>query len=151
MAREDPVPEPVPNTVDPAYDPARRPVVDSAVSATDTEVVTRFSPARRAYELIYLVFAVICTLIVIRVVLKVLAANAASFTSFIYGVTDFFMAPFRGLLSPIVTGRSIFEPSAVIAILIYALIGVLLARVVAVMFLRDVTVAQSRRGRYRTY
>src|SRR5207302_635840 len=77
----------------------------------ETEVVTHFSPARRAYELTYIVFAVICTVILLRIVLKVLAANpAVAFTSFIYGVSDFFLGPFRGLLAPIVSGRTIFEP-----------------------------------------
>lgn len=148
MVREDPGGGPGP---DPAYDRARHPAEPIAPGA-ETEVVTRFSPARRAYELTYLVFAAICTLILLRIVLKILVANpAVAFTSFVYGVTDFFMAPFRGLLPAIVSGRTIFEPSALIALIVYALIGLLLARLVALIFLRDVTVAESRRGSYRTY
>ena len=120
--------------------------------SSDTQVVTRFSPARRAFELIYLIFAVICVLILLRVVLKVLAANTAvAFTGFVYGITNFFMAPFQGLLPTWASGRTVLEGSALIALLVYAAVGYLLARLVSIMFLRDVTMAHGSRGRYRTY
>ena len=120
--------------------------------SSDTQVVTRFSPARRAFELIYLIFAVICVLILLRVVLKVLAANTAvAFTGFVYGITNFFMAPFQGLLPTWASGRTVLEGSALIALLVYAALGYLLARLVSIMFLRDVTMAHGSRGRYRTY
>ena len=120
--------------------------------ASGTEVVTRFSPARRAFELVYIIFAAICVLLILRIDLKLLAANTAvAFTGFIYGVTNFFMGPFNGLLPVWVTGRTIFEGSAIIALLVYALIGYLLSRLVAIMFQRDVTVARGSGSRYRTY
>lgn len=119
---------------------------------SDTSVVTRFSPARRAFELIYLIFAAICVLLLLRIVLKVLAANTAvAFTGFVYGVTNVLMGPFQGLLPTWASGRTILEGSALIALLVYAAIGWLLARLVSIMFLRDVTVAHGSRGRYRTY
>lgn len=120
--------------------------------ASDTSVVTRFSPARRAFELIYLLFAAICVLLILRIVLKVLAANTAvAFTGFVYGFTNLLMAPFQGLLPTWASGRTVLEGSALIALLVYAAIGWLLARLVSIMFLRDVTVAHGSRGRYRTY
>lgn len=145
MARKEPGPDPA----DPAYDRGRPPMEPEAPAAT--EVVSHFSPARRAYEAIYLVFAAICALLILRIVLKLLAANTAvAFTGFIYGITDLLMGPFRGLLPVIANGRTILELSVIVALLVYALIGYLLARLVALMFMRDVTVAQGRRGRYRT-
>lgn len=118
--------------------------------ASETEVVSRWSPARRAFDVAYLIFAVIDVVILIRIVLKVLGANTAvPFTNFVYGVSDFFLAPFRGLFPVFASGRSVFEPSAVIALAVYALIGYLLARLIAIMFRRDVMVAQSHRGRFR--
>ena len=114
----------------------------TAVSSDETDVVSRFSPARRAYETIYVVFAIIVGAIFIRVLLKVLGANTAvAFTQFTYGVTDPLLAPFRGLLPTFVSGRTIFETSSLFAILIYGLIGIALARLVSLMFRRDVTVA----------
>jgi len=110
--------------------------------AGETEVVSRFSPARRAYETIYVIFAIIVGAIFIRVLLKVLGANTAvAFTHFMYGATDPLLAPFRGILPTFVSGRMILEVSALFAILIYGLIGIALARLLALMFMRDVTVA----------
>jgi len=121
---------------------------DPVERAADTEVVTSFSPARRAFELIYLVFAVIDVLILIRILLKVLGANTAvPFTGFVYALTDPLLNPFRDLLPTIVTGRSIFEMSAVIGFIVYALLGYVLARLMAIMFMRNVSVAQSSRSR----
>src|SRR6266568_4133577 len=109
----------------------------TAVSSDETDVVSRFSPARRAYETIYVVGAIF-----IRVLLKVLGANTAvAFTQFTYGVTDPLLAPFRGLLPTFASGRAILESSSLFAILIYGLIGIALARLVSLMFRRDVTVA----------
>jgi YggT family protein len=118
-------------------------VTDSA------EVVSSATPARRATEVIYLVFGIIDGLLLIRLVLKLLAANPlAGFSKFIYGLTDVFMAPFRNLL-PNVGGDSgaVLEMSTVIAIIVYALIGWALVRLVAIMFFRNVTVSRrSSRG-----
>ena len=118
-------------------------VVDSA------EVVSSATPARRATEVIYLVFGIINGLLLIRVVLKLLAANPlAGFSKFIYGLTDVFLAPFRNLL-PTVGGGSgaVLEMSTVIAIIVYALIGWALARLIVIVFFRNVTVSQrSSRG-----
>ena len=117
-------------------------------ATSDSEVVSRFSPARRAYETIYLIFAVIVGAIVIRVILKVLGASTGvAFTHFMYNVTDPLLAPFRGILPTFVSGTTVFESSSLIAILIYGLIGIALARLVAIMFMRDVTVAHSARSR----
>ena len=119
--------------------------------AGNTEIVSRFSPARRAYETIYVIFAIIVGAIFIRVLLKLLGANTAvAFTHFMYGVTDPMLAPFRNILPTYASGRTVFESSALIAILIYGLVGIALARLIAIMFMRDVTVAHgSRAGRIR--
>src|SRR6202043_2511622 len=69
------------------------------VAADDTEVVSRVSPARRAIEVIYLVIGIINGLLLVRMMLKLLGVNPdAPFTGFVYGVTDFLLAPFKGLL-----------------------------------------------------
>ncbi len=148
----EPGPEPGPDPAVPERERERYPV-EPVAPASDTEVVSRFSPARRAFELIYLVFAVICGLFILRILLKVLAANTAvAFTGFVYGVTDVLMGPFRGLLPVMGSGRTVLELSALFALLVYALLGYVLSRLVAIMFMRDVTVARkSSGGRYRTY
>jgi uncharacterized protein YggT (Ycf19 family) len=121
------------------------------VPSTNSEEVVSSSinPARRAMELIYLAFGIIDGLLVIRLILRLLAANPlAGFSKFIYGMTDVFLAPFRNLLPTVGGGSgSVLEMSTVIAIIVYALIGWALARLIAIMFFRNVTVARrSSRG-----
>jgi uncharacterized protein YggT (Ycf19 family) len=113
-------------------------VVDSA------EVVSSTTPARRATEVIYLLFGIVDGLLLIRVVLKLLAANPlAGFSKFIYGLTDVFLAPFRNLL-PSVGGGSgaVLEMSTIIAIIVYALIGWAVVRLIAIALVRNVTVSR---------
>jgi uncharacterized protein YggT (Ycf19 family) len=108
-----------------------------------SEVVSSFNPGRRAMDLIYLCFGIICGLLLIRLVLKLLGANTASpFTQWIYGVSDFFLAPFHNLLPAIGTEHSQLEMSVIVAILVYALLAWVLARLVAIIFFRNVTVAR---------
>ena len=121
----------------------------ASATADSAEVVSSVSPGRRAVEVTYLVFGIIEGLLAIRLILKLLGANPhAGFANFIYGVTDFFMAPFRYLL-PTVGGSSgaVLETSVVIAIIVYALIAWVLARLIVIMFFRNVTVSRrSSRG-----
>jgi uncharacterized protein YggT (Ycf19 family) len=123
----------------------------AAASADSAEVVSTVSPGRRAVEITYLVFGIIEGLLAIRLVLKLFGANPqAGFTNFIYGVTDFFMAPFRNLFPAVGTGSSsgaVLETSVVIAIIVYALIAWVLARLIVIIFFRNVTVSRrSSRG-----
>jgi len=123
-----------------------------AAATTDSaEVVSSVSPGRRAVEVTYLVFGIIEGLLAIRLILKLLGANPqAGFTNFIYGLTNFFMAPFRNLLPAVGTGSSsgaVLETSVVIAIIVYALVAWVLARLIVILFFRNVTVSRrSSRG-----
>ena len=129
---------------------ASQPMMGSAAESADI-VRSSASPGRRAVDLVYLLFGIINALLLIRIVLKMLAANpAAGFASFVYSTTDIFLAPFRGLLPAVTSGRAVLEMSAVVAIIVYALIGWGLARLVGIMLSRSVTVShrsQSRRPR----
>ena len=113
----------------------------------EASVVRSSTPARRAMEAIYLVFGIIDGLLLIRLVLKLLGANPhAGFATLTYGVTDFLLAPFHGLLPTIVNGQSVLELSLVFAILIYSLIALALARLVAITLSRSVMVSQHSRS-----
>jgi uncharacterized protein YggT (Ycf19 family) len=118
------------------------------VADDDTEIVSRVSPARRAVDVVYLVFGLIAALLVIRLVLKVIGAYAsAPFVGFIYGVTNFLLEPFRGLLPAMVNGRSVLEPAVLIAIAVYLLLAFLLAKIVELILSRTVTVSHRSRTR----
>jgi len=113
----------------------------------EASVVKSSTPARRAMEVIYLLFGIIDAILLIRLVLKLLGANAhAGFAQFIYGLTDFFLAPFKGLLPTVVSGQSVLELSLIFAILIYSLIAVGLVRLVAISLSRSVMVSQHSRS-----
>lgn len=94
-------------------------------------------------DTVYLIFGVIDGILIIRLVLKLLGANPlAGFSQFIYNVSDFFLAPFRNLLPTIGNNQSQLEMSVVIAIIVYALIGWMLARLMAIIFFRNVTISR---------
>lgn len=129
----------------------RREVVDDPGMvdpvAPQSEVVSSFNPGWRAVQVVYLIFGVICGLLLIRLVLKLLGANAAAgFASWTYNVTDLFLAPFRNLLPTIGNAQSQLEMSVIIAILVYALIGFAIGRLVGIIFYRNVTVARRSGG-----
>jgi uncharacterized protein YggT (Ycf19 family) len=124
-------------------------VVNETGSAPTREasMVKSSTPARRAMEIIYLLFGIIDAVLLIRLVLKLLGANAhAGFAQFIYGLTDFFLAPFKGLLPTIVSGQSVLELSLIFAILIYSLVALGLVRLVAISLSRSVMVSEHSRS-----
>ena len=118
-----------------------------ATPVREASVVKSSTPARRAMEVIYLVFGIIDSLLLIRLVLKLLGANPhAGFASFTYGVTDFFLAPFHGLLPTFVSGHTILELSLIFAILIYSLVALALVKVAEITLSRSVMVSQHSRS-----
>lgn len=88
----------------------------------------------RVARLIYFVFGIIEGLIAIRFILRLLGANSASaFGSFIYNVTAPLIAPFSGLFSdPSLGSNSVLELSSLVAIIVYALAGYALVRLLYV-------------------
>jgi hypothetical protein len=84
----------------------------------------------RLVQAVYLVFGLIEALLLIRFVLRALGANAeAGFAWLIYGVTTPLVAPFVGLFgTPQITIGAVLELHTFIALLVYAALGVLLAR-----------------------
>jgi hypothetical protein len=103
--------------------------VEESAVYTGGPVAVRRLQTYRVQQAVYLVFSVIEGLIAIRFGLEVLGANpAAGFASFIYSVSDIFMAPFAGLLNESRLGGSVIEWSALVAIAVYGLLSWLLVR-----------------------
>ncbi|MCX7842013.1 MAG: YggT family protein [Clostridia bacterium] len=91
---------------------------------------------------IYYVLGVIEVLLTLRFIFMLLGANARSgFVAFLYSVTNIFAAPFSGIFNPFVTGglvsRSVFDPATLVAMLVYALAGWGLVRLLWVKAARD--------------
>ncbi len=103
-------------------------------------------PANRAWDVyrtsqvIYFALAVLETLLIIRIILRLLAANAsAPFTELVYGITYPFVALFSGVFSSAGAGGSVFEPSSLLALIIYPLVAWLIVRVIRLAAERNAT------------
>ena len=110
-----------------------QPVVD--VEHTDAIVTDPFARrralTRKLMEAIYLLFWVVNALIGIRVILRALGANPESaFAAFTYRVSAPFLTPFVGLFSPTQVNGGVLEWHAIVAIIVYALVAWILARLV---------------------
>jgi YggT family protein len=102
-----------------------------------TEVREEREPASSAVimaRIVNLIFAVIITFILLRVVLMLLAANTGNaFTDLIYGVSGIFVAPFYGIFNYTpVYGSSVLDMSALTAVVVYALLGWGIAKLVTI-------------------
>ena len=81
-------------------------------------------------RIIYYFAGVIIALLAVRIILQLLGANqSAAFVDFIYAVSGMFAWPFYGIFSYEPSyGKSVFEISSVVAIIVYGLVAVGLAK-----------------------
>jgi len=91
----------------------------------------------KATQLVWLLFGILEALIALRIGLKLIGANPDSpIAAFIYGFTSLFLFPFAGLTATPKAGGMVLELSSVIAMVVYALIGWALERIIWVIFYR---------------
>lgn len=83
-----------------------------------------------ARRIVYYIVGVIIALLTLRIVLLLLAANQGSaFVDFIYALSGLFAWPFYGIFNyQPAYGQSVFEISSLVAIIVYVLIGVGIAK-----------------------
>lgn len=96
-------------------------------------------PLYRGTQIVWYILALIEVLLAFRFILKLLGANPlAGFTSFIYGITYVFAAPFLAVFrnSSIVQG-SVFEWTTLLAMLVYWVVALGIIK----MFLMSKTVS----------
>jgi uncharacterized protein YggT (Ycf19 family) len=131
-----PTREPV-EPVDPAVDPAVDPVNVNAPSARyDRPAAVAASPLAPIRRLIWLLFSVLIALIAIRFVFLALGANEGNaIVDAIYGITEPFVAPFRGIFSfdevrPI--GTSVIDVAALVAIVGWALVAAVIGAILRI-------------------
>lgn len=95
--------------------------VDRQTVASETTVPGQVIVGR----IIYYIVGFITVLLLLRIVLLLLAANQGNgFVDFIYAVSGLFAMPFYGIFNYTpVYGSSVLELSSIVAILIYALVG----------------------------
>jgi uncharacterized protein YggT (Ycf19 family) len=109
----------------------------------DEQVVAATSPVDTLRRIVWLVFGILQALIVLRIVLLLLGANEANdVVSFIVGVTDPFVEPFRGMFQlDQVSGASgtVLDVAAIVALVAWTLVEALVLGVVGLADRRATT------------
>ena len=94
----------------------------------DADVEKPIKKSLTAKRVIYYILGLLEILFAFRFVFKLLGANPGSgFVTFIYSITQIFLAPFTAIFRPAVTQgietKAVLEPSTMIAMVVYALIA----------------------------
>lgn len=106
--------------------------MDSSYNSSSTK------PLFRGTQIVWYVLSLLEVLLAFRFVLKLTGANAAAgFTSFIYGLSWPFTAPFLAVFQRTSVQGSIFEWSTLLAMLVYWMIGLAIVK----LFLMSKTVS----------
>jgi hypothetical protein len=91
-------------------------------------------------QIIWLLFGGLEALIGIRVILLLIGANPANgFTAFIYQLTQLFLWPFQNLIANPTFQNMTLEVTSIIAMIVYALLGWIIVRMIWVVFYRSPT------------
>lgn len=105
-------------------------------SSRDVIVDTGPGPLYYVRRIVVLLFGILTVLIALRIILLLLGANAGNgLVDFIYGVTEPFVAPFRGIfsfdqVSP--NGSNVLDVGAVVALIGWLLIEALILAILRV-------------------
>jgi len=112
-------------------------------ATTDQTLTTAYDPyagrranSNRLVQAVYLMFGMVEALLVIRFLLRALAANAdAGFAQAVYAITGVLVAPFTGLFgTPQIATGAALEVSTLLAMVVYAVMGSLVARAAWLLF-----------------
>src|SRR3989339_1919361 len=81
-------------------------------------------PLYRGTQIVWYLLGLLAVLLAFRFVLKLLGANpSAGFSSFIYGITYIFTAPFLSVFGMSKVSGSIFEWTTLLAMFVYGVIA----------------------------
>jgi uncharacterized protein YggT (Ycf19 family) len=107
-------------------------VGNTTVQRESVQQTTKTSSAVIAQRVVYYVGGVIVSLLLVRFVLQLLGASqGSSFVDFIYALTAPFVAPFVGIFGEPTVGTSQFGSSTLVAIIVYTLVTVGIAKLIA--------------------
>jgi len=103
-----------------------------------TKTVVKEPEYHNIQHIVYYIVGAIVILLLFRLGFKVTGANPASgFVAFIYSFSDFFIAPFKAIFdsatAPGAETTAIFEPSILIAMVVYAIIGWGIAKLIGIV------------------
>jgi len=102
-------------------------------------------------QVVWLIVGIVEVLIGIRVLLKLIGANPANdFAGFVYNSAGVFLAPFFGLTGSPSSGGIVLEVPSLVAMLVYALAGWAVVRVILPLFDQPATRSTSTYDRSRS-
>jgi hypothetical protein len=82
-----------------------------------------------AQRVVYYIGGFIISLLALRLILLLLGASQGNaFVDFVYALSGLFAAPFQGIFGTPVYGNSVFDTSTVVAIIVYAILTVGIAK-----------------------
>jgi len=88
-------------------------------------------------EMIWLLLGILEGALALRFVFKLIGVNAANaFASFLYNVTELFVAPFASLIGAPAYEGMVMEISSLLAMIVYLLLGWAFYKIVSVLFYR---------------
>jgi len=93
------------------------------------------SPLATTERLVVFIFSLIELLIVARIVLLLVAARESNaIVSFVYGITDIFVAPFRGILgiNEVQAGAAALDVAAIVALIGWVIIELIVIALIRV-------------------
>ena len=119
--------------------PKRKPVLNREDERKDGVLFGRFENRAEVLEdenlrranirywivrITYFVSGMLEIILLLRLIFRLLGANQGStFVMFLYNLSHVFVAPFNGIFNDQALGRSVFEISTLIAMLVYALVA----------------------------
>lgn len=89
-------------------------------------------------QVIWYITHLIVILIVLRVLFYLLGANPQGIVSFIYSLTNLFVAPFRGIFPSPSEAGSFFDTAGVVAIAFYYLLAFIITSFLRILSKRNV-------------
>lgn len=102
------------------------------------KVVVKEPSYHNAQHIVYYILGAIEILLLFRLIFKMTGANPATgFVTFIYSISNFFVAPFKAIFdtatAPGAETTAVFEPSALIAMAVYAVVAFGIVKLIGIM------------------
>jgi hypothetical protein len=108
-------------------------VGDTNVQTETVRSDNKVSSTVMAQRIIYYIGGLLIAILAIRLLFQLLGANQGSaFVDVLYGISGVFVAPFFGIFGEPTYGNSQFETSTFVAIIIYALLTVGVAKLLSI-------------------
>ncbi len=102
----------------------------STVAEAPTRSEQQDAQSDRGNAWIWYIVGIIDALLLLRMIFHMFGANSVGFANLLYNVTGWLVAPFKGIFpSPVVSG-SYFDTASLAAIIVYALIGWAVSRLI---------------------